>query len=570
MSSSTTVSAMFDIQAHIDRLDSQLSAAGLSQAAKWIEQKTRLRGRNFSFKDHEYQIRVAEEMARTVNVRKASQIGLSELSMRLSLAYCNLVPGFTCIYVLPTAKFASNFCSTRIAPIVDSSPELKQAQNGVYNTEIVQFGDSFLYVKGTQGAAQAISVPADIIVADEYDFCILDVVAAYESRLTHSPYKMRRNFSTPTVKGYGISAEFEESQQFWLVAKCSCCGHHFCPDYFENVRVPGFTGDSLRQIKKGNIHKYRVSEAYVECPKCGGKPDLTAAHREWVCLEGAGKDAVGFQITPFDAPKIITCENLIRSSTGYARYADFINSGLGLPSEDSESAFSKEELETLFVENPAWGNPPMCMGIDVGHECSIMIGFATPEGDLRVVYQEEAGARELERRCAELRRQFRVISTVIDLYPYSETVWRMQTRDPNLFAAQFVEKRTIQAFDLKHVQADKEKAQPEILEVHINRNRSFDALLELARSPGGLLIADSSHRAETIRQMTDLKRIRDVTAARNGAEAEMFVWMKSKAKHDHWHHSLLYLWLATQLRGTISSGLAISPILGKFRSKTAV
>lgn len=561
---------MFDIKAHLNRLDSQLSAAGLSQAAKWITEHTYLGGRKFSFKDHEFQLRVAEEQAQVINVRKCSQVGLSELSTRLALSYSNLVPGFTTIYTLPTVTFARGYSSMRIDPIIAGSPTLQQATNSaVNNAEIKGFSEGFLIVKGTMGATQAISIPADCVISDEYDFSTIDTITQYQSRLTHSPYKLKRNFSTPTVEGYGISAEFAESQQWWLQAKCTCCGHWFIPNYYEHVRIPGFSGD-LRQIKKSNIDKYSVDDAYVACPKCGGKPDLTMPNREWTCVANEGRAAVGIQIQPFDAPKIITPGYLVRASVEYARQADFVNFNLGLPSSDSESAFAKEEVEGFFRSGVSWNFPAHFMGADFGRDCHIMIGATTPDGELRIVHAEVVGLRDFERRKMELKRQYRVVGSVFDLYPYTETIWRMQAKDPNLWASQFVEKNTIQAFEVKHTQADIETAQPEVRELHVNRNRALDALLELARQPDGLLFKDMPEKENIVTQLIDLKRLKDFSNGRNGAEAQKFIWRKSNKKIDHYHHTLLYVWLATQLRGTISSGLTISPILGKFRSKTEV
>lgn len=565
------MSDLFNFDSQFERISSQLSAAGLAQTAEWITKHTFLGGRPFSFFDHEYQLRVAQEQAQVVNIRKPSQIGISELSLRLALAFPALMPGNNVIYILPTLQFARNFSTTRIDPVISGSPTLRQMSNaGVNNAEIKSIGENFMFIRGTSGTGQAISIPASMVVVDEYDFCQLDVVSAYQSRLTHSKLRLKRNFSTPTVEGYGISAEFAASQQWWMQTKCSCCGNYFIPDYYSHVRVPGCTLD-LRQITKRNIHKLRVKDAYVECPNCGGHPDLSHGNQHWTCLNpDEGCESVGIQLTPFNAPAVITPSYLIQASVEYARRADFDNFGLGLPSADAESALSRSEVEDLFVPNPAWGFSAHFMGVDMGHDCHILIGGLTPEGDLRVVHAEVVDYRQLEKRRAELVRQYRVICDVDDLYPYSETVYRMQhaALGRNLWAAQFVEKKTIQAFDLKHIPEDRDKAQPEIREVHINRNRALDALLELLRTPGGIAFAETAEKPEIVEQLVDMKRIKEFTAARQGTEVEQFVWVKSKQANDHYHHALLYLYVATQLKGTVlgGRGMALSPVLGKLKA----
>lgn len=551
---------------HLGRLRTQLSNRGLQHARGWIERNTYLRGQNFNFEDHEYQLRVIEELAPFVITRKCSQIGVTELTLRMSLAFCNLVPGFTTIYTMPTAAFARTFVQTRVDPVITSSRELAESVDpNLNNTEVKRFGDSFLYVKGTIGAAAAISVPADMLVHDELDFSDPEVVSNYESRLTHSKYKLRRLFSTPTDDAFGVSLEFQTAKRSWLIVKCSCCGHHFIPDYYQHVRLPGFTGDSLRKITKHTLHKYNLSDAFVECPRCGGKPDLSHPHREWVWENpDENFEAIGIQIQPFDAPQIITPGDLIRASTRYTRTADFINFSLGLPASDELSSISKEEVAALVRRQPAWQFGTHVMGLDMGLECHCMIAGVTPLGELRIVHTEIIDARSVEERRRELCIKYRVILTVVDQQPYTETVWRMQASDPNLYSALFIARRGIETHMLRTVEEDDKKAQAEVRELQVNRNRALDAVLDLLRTPGGIEFREDENTELLKAHLTDMRRIKDL-AVRSESGEEVFVWRKSKNKQDHFHFALLYCWLAAQLRGLATHQVVIRPLLGKIK-----
>lgn len=553
---------------HLQRLRLQSSSRGLENVGNWITQNTYLGGKPFSFVDHEYQEAVVRDASKLVIVRKCSQVGLSELTVRFAVGACNAIPNFTTIYTLPTAGFARTFAKTRIDPVITDSPAARGALNSdVDNSEVKQFGSSFLHIKGTIGTASAISVPADMLVHDEVDFSDSEVMSNYTSRLTHSKYKLVRKFSTPTVSGYGISAEFDHSRRHWNFVKCCHCNHWFIPDYFEHVRLPGFKGESLRQINRNTIQKYIVDDAYVECPQCGKAPDMGIEFREFVC-ENPDENhiAAGYQIQPFDAPAFITPGDLIKASTSYARYADFINFNLGLPAEDAESAITKEELREMFRPAPPWQFGATVMGLDMGQECTCVIAGITPLGELRVVHMERIDARNVVERRIELCKQYRVIMCVVDLYPFTETVWRMQERDKNVYAAQFVTKRGIETHWVREVEGDNDKSQADVREVQINRNRALDSLLALVRQPDGVLFKDSEEKELLIEQMTDMKRIK-VLANRSETGEEVYVWQKSNKKNDHYHHALLYAYMASMLRGMTANVAPIPAILGKMRLK---
>lgn len=54
---------------------------------------------------------------------------------------------------------------------------------------------------------------AQFLVRDEYDFCKQSVLTTFDSRLGHNKEgeDFRRDFSTPTVAGYGMEAScFQE------------------------------------------------------------------------------------------------------------------------------------------------------------------------------------------------------------------------------------------------------------------------------------------------------------------------------------------------------------------------
>lgn len=556
-----------NLNAHINRLKSGVfKKFSLANVSDWIEQNTFIKGERFSFEDHEYQLAILQDPSREIVVRKCSQIGLTELSSRRALAQCNIMAGFTVIYTLPTASFANTFVKTRIDPMIDSSPALTQSvHNTTNNTEVKRFGESFIYFKGTRGVSAAISIPADALYHDELDFSDLEVVTNYQSRLTHSKHKLKMDLSTPTVKGYGISAKFDSSRRHYNFVKCNHCNHYFVPSYYSHVRVPGLTGE-MTDITKDTIHKYDIDGAFLECPSCGKEPSLQVEHREWVVENPKDRyEAAGYQISPFDAPNIISIKDLINASCKYARRADFINFNLGLPSEDSESNISLEDINKCFVPGEFPASYTAVMGIDMGLHCHLMVGYVDNLGVLYTVHSEVVPLSKIEERKIALQMKYRVRLTIMDSQPYSDLLMRFQNYDSNLYGALYVTTKGLETFQIRAKDENAEEGQMQLRQVNINRNQTLDAVMEMIRS-GQWVCKEDENRKIITDHLQDMKRIRDF-----GRDNELsFVWKKSNKGNDHFMHTLLYLYVASRMVGVAQINIELPSLIYKFRNKGSV
>lgn len=552
------------IKHHLERLKSATTNRHTAGSLpEWICEHTYIGGDRYSFANHEYQERILRDESREIVIRKCSQVGLSETSARMALALCAVIPNFTVGYTLPTAGFATTFMRTRIDPVIQSSPYLSDMiHTTTDNAEVKRLGDSYLYLKGSQSSNAPISVPMDMLIHDELDFSDPEVISQYQSRLTHSRHKRKIKLSTPTVPGRGIDKEFQRSRRWFNLVKCSRCGHWFTPDFYRHVKIPKFTGD-LREITKANLHKYDYSRAYVECPACGGAPSMQPDYREWV-LENPDDYflAAGYQVSPFDAPNIITPGYLIEASTQYKRRIDFENFSLGLPAEDKESTLLAEELKAVIVQMSP-GGLGRVMGLDMGMECHCVIADVTWDGQLIIVHSEVIPVGKVRERRKELARQFGVRMTVVDSQPYTETVLAMQQEDMNLYGAVYTRSKSIETYTVKDQEADDEKGRSEVRQVNINRDKAFDALMEDIRSGRVYKVSDENDEL-WVTQLTDMRRMKEWTA-----DAEMsFVWRKSEDGNDHFHHATLYCRIASQIIGVSRGGIILPSMVASFRVRT--
>lgn len=551
---------------HLERLKAATSGKyTLANTPEWIIRNTKLRGEPFSFYKHEFQLQILLDPSREKVIRKCAQVGLTELSLREVLAVIRIIEGATAIYTLPTANSVEKVARTRLDLIISESKDLSfSVSKDVNSTEVKQFGTSFLYFNGTFGQNQAISTPADMLVHDEVDFSNMMVLTSYESRIKHSNYKLRREFSTPTLPKRGISARFDLSRRHFNFCKCNHCNHHFLPDYFRDVRVPMW-GKELEKITKYNLHETQWRDAYLQCPRCGAAPDLSPAHREWV-LENPTEnhEAAGYAVSPFDAPLVVTPAMLVQESTKYERIADFWNFSLGLPYEDAKESLTDSLMRSLHVEGEAGSFAGYCFGADMGLTCHICIGIMDTTGTVLVVHRERCNLGDFEQRKKELCAQYRILISVMDAFPYTDTVIRLQASDDNLFGGVFHDSDKLAIFSVTNQEEEAEKGKLPIKQAKINRNLAFDELVSLMLARRMVILIENKEETDLfIQHCLDIKRMQEVD--RKGQVKN--VWVKSEEGQDHYMFALLYLYTAIRLRGTVIARYAYQSPVSSFRLK---
>lgn len=530
------------------------TAANIS---KWVCENTTYGGQPYSFDDHEYQERILNDTSQELNVQKCAQVGISEVTARMVLALVNVLRPYTVIYTLHTAKFASIFTKTRIDPVIEGSDRmLANIHKSNDNQDMKQFGESFLYLRGAALGNAPISIPGDHLVHDEVDASDQNILDQYLSRLTHSKWKRITRFSTPTLPGFGINKFFRGSRRYFNFVKCRHCGHQFVPDYYEHVRVPFFTGD-LREFSKSHLAKAEWKEAYVECPKCGGKPSLLPEFREWVCENPRDVHlGAGYQVTPFDAPKIITPGYLVQRSTDYSRTQDFVNNSLGLPMEDSEATLTEEDFDEYFISAELPGSCQFVMGVDVGNVYHFKIGAVSPYDDLIKVHTESVPMSKAKERYHQLRKQYNVCCTVMDSAPHAETVMALQESDDTMYASVYTKSKSLETHRVVDRIGSAEEGTVFVRQVNVNRSKAFDAYMEALRAGKIKSIHHPPERnmeRQEIEHHCSMKRVQQ----HDPESGEMaYSWQKTDGI-DHLHHAGLYVWIAAKIRGVGRSSIIL-------------
>lgn len=534
----------------------------LHNLSGWISKYTFIEGKHFSYLDHEYQKDIIDDPARTLLVNKCAQTGLSEIFARWGMAACATQDNFTLIWTFPSTSDAERFTKARLDPMINASPELTRAISKTINSvELKQFNsNSFSYIRGTISDTGALSVPADLLIHDELDRSDMDNISAYVSRLQHKPTKMRRLFSTPTVAKYGISLECETAKRKHQMWKCSHCNHHFLPSYEEDVHIPGFNGQK-KEITKTTIKDIDYRSARLLCPKCKQEPDSDIAYRSWVVENPQDNyEKVAYYVSPFCAPKILVPSYLVHASTEFGKYSEFQNQALGLTAEDKEESLTETDIRRMLVNAELVDSGVHYLGADMGLTCHLTVSRLAPTGELLVVHREKVNYVVFEQRRRDLISKYRISTSVHDMFPYTDLVRRVTDFDPNAYGAIYVDKLSTETHYVKEQEETPEEGKLNVRAVMVNRDVALDELMADIKA-GKILVKEQADAEEFVAHLRDMKRVK----AFDKHGGIRYRWKKTQGE-DHWHHSLLYSYIACKLRGAVQapSG-ALGSLLSKFR-----
>ena len=558
--------------------DGVSNSSSLDKIPEWMCANTRDPmdpDKNWSFKDHEYQVEILRDDCNRLSARKCSQVGASEMFTRMALGMVAVKKALTAIYILPTKGMANNFAKSRLDPVIANSKLLSSMSNGdVDSSGLKQFANSFLYIVGSYGQSAAISVPAQALLKDEVDFCNQAVLTMFNSRLGHAKDGgLIREFSTPTVFGYGIDLAFQQSSQGWYGVKCASCFEYVAPDFMQDVEIPGFDG-GIAQFEKEDLYDERVNvdAAFIRCPSCHAPIDwmdmCNPEMRTWMHKHPDRTHHRGYQIQPFDVPKINTVVRTLKQIADYERKKDWVNMKVGQPFEDAETAFISELIkantydvqvsapigtELNLVTKVADG---CVMGVDVGKTSWAIIGRPM-DGKVKIIYKErikQDGNNYLLKRIIFLSHCFGVIRGVIDAGP-DFTTSKSLVESLDTWWACYYQKDNAKVLENVILK-------PEERMISAYRTRCFDELVKRANS--GFYHYTSS---------PDSQLFSDHLCAMKRVETENDVGEKHILWHstgdDHYAHALNYMNMAYNMVAEYAkyAGAPSLPMVGKVRLK---
>ena len=512
--------------------------------------------RPWSWLDHEFQIEIVDcgDNVPELWVTKPAQVGLSTVQIVSALTFLATHDCLKLGYVLPTAKFASEFATMRIDPIINASPVMSSLMGETDNTTIKKVGSGFFVLRGTTGETQAISIDLDALLIDEYNFCNQDVLSTFESRLQHSELKLRRNFSTPTLPDFGVSAGFEAGSQAIRAVFCTRCNTWTIPNFYHDVAIPGFD-KPMDQYRKGDHTHPGVKEAYLACPKCRGaftvenlnNPDL----REWVHKHpDQARSIRSYQVMPWDVPKYNPLPEVL-ADINKRSHQDWVNFRVGLSHLSAENSVMIETVKQYCVLKyysltELLRGAVYCglIGSDLGKTHHYVVGVPnTVLGTLDIVHLSTINVHELTDMGYEggaygpflEKLHIATLSprTVIDHAPsWEPALYLFQKLPPGQAYGAYYSKESSKILDIYDFQDAKGS-------VFIERDNHFDDVVA-ALNEGKIRLpyVDSPHMDVLFRHLAALKKVQE----RNSKGQAVETW--TSTDEDHFAHAIGYLWCA--------------------------
>lgn len=556
-------------------------ASDFSQLSTWLTQNTthpKYPKQPFSFHEHEYQIDILNSTAHEEWYQKCSQVGASELFVRMKLAMLGISEAVTIIYVLPTAKFAMRFSKGRIDPVIAGSSPLRALLNkDVDSSEMKQFGHSFLYITGSYGQSSAISIPAQVLFFDEVDFCDQQNLTTFRSRLGHSKeddYWFVRGFSTPTVFNYGVNVYHKKGSQAFYGVWCHKCRDFVQVDFMRDVVIPGFDRD-MKEWGKDSLDdpSIDIDRTFFRCNCCNEaipwQNFLDPNKRRWLHTfpERAIKSR---QISPFDVPAINPPARTLRQVDEYEITADWVNFKVGVPFEDAKSSFqvdqanwgegvemapplSHRELHQLVLEKGLEDNlqgylewlldqPRIAsgcgLGMDVGKVVWLTVQHQSPSGGRTLIYAERAQTSVglVDYRFLYLFHTYGCLIGVPDAGPDFSLADRLCKAIPGRIFPCYYAKATDNQLTRLRITGENT--------VSALRTRTIDLLV--ADFNQGKIQLPKLHEEVAIKtHLKNMKRVTSMEDEKEKGKVEKARWVNTG--DDHFGHSLVYSSIACDL-----------------------
>jgi len=287
-------------------------------------------------------------------VMTSAQVGKTEILNNIVGYFVEHDPNGPLMIIQPSLEMARAWSTDRLAPLIDSTPQLKdlisdpKAKEG--DNSILQkifYNGARITISGSNSPASLASRPIRIMLMDEVDRFPPSAgaegdVVALASRRTQNYFNRKiALFSTPTVKNESrIEAAFEQSDQRFWEMPCKC-GH--------------FQALKWRHVK---WEDKKPETACIECEECGY--EWTDIERKQALKKGRWHSnaefngTAGFSLNALSSPWT-SLEGLVREfleakAHGTESLRVFINTALGESwSEDSEEIKSNEIIERREV-----------------------------------------------------------------------------------------------------------------------------------------------------------------------------------------------------------------------------
>jgi hypothetical protein len=500
--------------------------------AYWLDQsEIRLQSGRFSFEGHEYQKDILHCDEPRQVVRKAAQLGITEIAVLKTLHghIHGRYPQGT-LYLFPTQGDVTDFSKARFGPLIELNPQaIGRFVQSTDAANIKQIGTGMLYFRGARAtkkieglkasSSRLKSVPTDRNVYDEYDEMDQEMLSLAEYRMRHSMVQEELMLSTPTIPDFGIDKVFQGSdQRIWMI-RCEKCRRDTCLE-MEFSSAPEDT--LLERIDGTVIRSCRNSKCRAEIHPRNGR---------WVIQYPENtKDMVGWWISELNSltvPPAKILSDFLNPPRG--DIAEVYNSALGLPYIAAENRLTKNDVYgCCSADTMPMGHPGPCgMGVDVGKILHVVIGIKETENRRRIL---KVARVDDFNDVHDLAQRFNVQSAVLDMEPETRMVREFQAQEPYpVFLCDYQERLRVP-----------ERIDDDRGIVVVRRTEMCDRSHNFVVTPGRCVLPRGSPELDQYaKEMSSIAKVLEVNK-----ETGSRIYTYRKLDPDHYRHATNYFLLA--------------------------
>ena len=425
-----------------------LKTRTLTSCSRWATRR-RIMGGDFngaySMKYHPWCREMHDSWAGFNYAMKGAQLGVTEVAINRAFYVIDKLKK-NVLYVLPTTKTATDFSKARFSGALALSPYLRDMFTDANSVGIKQAGANTLYIRGSRGDSNLISIDVSELILDEVDRMDQKQVWLALERLSGQLTKHVWGISTPTIPDYGIDKLYAGSTQEHFMFKCPLC----------SVRTELVWPECI-QICGEHVTDIRVRDSYLKCKECGGKlehqdkPNFLA-NAWWEAFDkNANPDVRGFHINQLYSFTVQPWELVTAYFRGLGdelAQIEFHNSKLGKPFIGDGAKVDNAMLDRA-VGGHAKNDPRptgnksrqryITMGIDRGkwnfvEVCEWFIdgyGFdLNANATCKVLYEGKFLDEHFDMTVDALMREWQVLACVLDADPGPMEARRFARRFP--------------------------------------------------------------------------------------------------------------------------------------------
>lgn len=336
---------------------------------------------------------------------KGAQVGATECGNNWLGYIVHWSPGPT-LLVLPTLEMARRSSQTRIKPMIESTPALRErvaearSRSSSNTTLVKEFPGGHMMMAGANSGAGLRMLPVRRLFLDEIDEYPGDVddqgdpVSLAEKRTTTFARRKIFMVSTPTIRDLSrIEIAYRATDQRRFFIPCPHCGHM---DYLT------WSGTDWMGSSEGSHHRIAwdaedPETAHMVCGSCFERTEETAKPGmlnagEWrATTTGADARTIGFHLSGLYSPigwkSWAECvREFVEAKENPFLLKTWVNTVLG---ESWEERGSSVEPHELLRRVESYGD-----GVEVPHGVGILVGSVDVQDDRLEVKVKGYGAGE--------------------------------------------------------------------------------------------------------------------------------------------------------------------------------